>query len=132
VRILLVSQMYPGPGAPDLGVFVEQLEEALRDRGHEEVGVDDVGPERASGSEHVEGEATVTPPRTGTLDDRAGELVTALAQLALEVGDEDAEVRVAQARVHLRDEQDPQRRYPRVTCRIPRHISSVVPSPQST
>jgi glycosyltransferase involved in cell wall biosynthesis len=35
VRILLVSQMYPGPGAPDLGVFVEQLEEALRDRGHE-------------------------------------------------------------------------------------------------
>jgi glycosyltransferase involved in cell wall biosynthesis len=35
VRILLVSQMYPGPDDPDLGVFVEQLEEALRDRGHE-------------------------------------------------------------------------------------------------
>jgi glycosyltransferase involved in cell wall biosynthesis len=35
VRILLVSQMYPGPGDPDLGVFIEQLEEALRDRGHE-------------------------------------------------------------------------------------------------
>jgi glycosyltransferase involved in cell wall biosynthesis len=35
VRILLVSQMYPGPTAPDLGVFVAQLEEALRDRGHE-------------------------------------------------------------------------------------------------
>jgi glycosyltransferase involved in cell wall biosynthesis len=35
VRILLVSQMYPGPEAPDLGVFVAQLEEALRERGHE-------------------------------------------------------------------------------------------------
>src|SRR5436309_10018737 len=27
--------MYPGPDDPDLGVFVEQMEEALRDRGHE-------------------------------------------------------------------------------------------------
>src|SRR5580765_4107509 len=27
--------MYPGPGAPDLGVFVAQLERALRERGHE-------------------------------------------------------------------------------------------------
>src|SRR5579862_6058562 len=35
MRILLVSQMYPGPDAPDLGVFVAQLEQALRDRGHE-------------------------------------------------------------------------------------------------
>ncbi len=35
MRILLVSQMYPGPDDPDLGVFVVQLEEALRDRGHE-------------------------------------------------------------------------------------------------
>jgi glycosyltransferase involved in cell wall biosynthesis len=35
VRILLVSQMYPGPVDPDLGVFVAQLEDALRDRGHE-------------------------------------------------------------------------------------------------
>jgi glycosyltransferase involved in cell wall biosynthesis len=35
VRILLVSQMYPGAEAPDLGVFVAQLEEALRERGHE-------------------------------------------------------------------------------------------------
>jgi glycosyltransferase involved in cell wall biosynthesis len=35
VRILLVSQMYPGPDAPDLGVFVAQLERALTDRGHE-------------------------------------------------------------------------------------------------
>lgn len=35
MRILLVSQMYPGPDDPDLGVFVRQVEEALRDRGHE-------------------------------------------------------------------------------------------------
>jgi glycosyltransferase involved in cell wall biosynthesis len=35
VRILLVSQMYPGPEDPDLGVFVARLEEALRERGHE-------------------------------------------------------------------------------------------------
>ncbi len=35
MRILLVSQMYPGLDDPDLGVFVAQLEEALRDRGHE-------------------------------------------------------------------------------------------------
>jgi D-inositol-3-phosphate glycosyltransferase len=35
VRILLVSQMYPGPADPDLGVFVAQLEQALRERGHE-------------------------------------------------------------------------------------------------
>jgi len=35
VRILLVSQMYPGPEDPDLGVFVAQVERALRARGHE-------------------------------------------------------------------------------------------------
>jgi glycosyltransferase involved in cell wall biosynthesis len=35
LRILLVSQMYPGPDDPDLGVFVRQLELALRERGHE-------------------------------------------------------------------------------------------------
>jgi glycosyltransferase involved in cell wall biosynthesis len=35
VRILLVSQMYPGPSDPDLGVFVAQMEGALRARGHE-------------------------------------------------------------------------------------------------
>jgi glycosyltransferase involved in cell wall biosynthesis len=35
LRILLVSQMYPGAQDPDLGVFVAQLEQALRDRGHE-------------------------------------------------------------------------------------------------
>ena len=35
MRILLVSQMYPGPSDPDLGVFVAQIERALRERGHE-------------------------------------------------------------------------------------------------
>jgi glycosyltransferase involved in cell wall biosynthesis len=34
VRILLVSQMYPGPDDPDLGVFVAQMERALAARGH--------------------------------------------------------------------------------------------------
>jgi glycosyltransferase involved in cell wall biosynthesis len=34
VRILLVSQMYPGPTAPDLGTFVAQVERALVERGH--------------------------------------------------------------------------------------------------
>jgi glycosyltransferase involved in cell wall biosynthesis len=35
VRILLVSQMYPGPADPDLGVFVAQVERALRERGND-------------------------------------------------------------------------------------------------
>ena len=35
MRILLVSQMYPGRSDPDLGVFVAGLERALAERGHE-------------------------------------------------------------------------------------------------
>ncbi|HUG65025.1 MAG TPA: glycosyltransferase [Gaiellaceae bacterium] len=35
MRILLVSQMYPGPRDPDLGVFVANLEHELLGRGHE-------------------------------------------------------------------------------------------------
>jgi glycosyltransferase involved in cell wall biosynthesis len=35
VRILLVSQMYPGSMEPDYGVFVRRLEQALTARGHE-------------------------------------------------------------------------------------------------
>ena len=34
MRILLVSQMYPGPEDPDLGVFVKRLAEELESRGH--------------------------------------------------------------------------------------------------
>ena len=35
MRILLVSQMYPGPDAPDLGTFVAQVERELVERGNE-------------------------------------------------------------------------------------------------
>ena len=35
MRILLVSQMYPGPDDPDLGVFVANLERELTARGHD-------------------------------------------------------------------------------------------------
>ncbi len=35
MRILLVSQMYPGPEDPDLGVFVAAIERELERRGHE-------------------------------------------------------------------------------------------------
>jgi glycosyltransferase involved in cell wall biosynthesis len=35
VKILLVSQMYPGRDDPDLGVFVAQMEDALLERGHQ-------------------------------------------------------------------------------------------------
>jgi len=35
VKILLVSQMYPGPDDPDLGTFVQGMERALAERGHE-------------------------------------------------------------------------------------------------
>ena len=35
MRILLVSQMYPGPDDPDLGAFVANLERELVARGHE-------------------------------------------------------------------------------------------------
>jgi glycosyltransferase involved in cell wall biosynthesis len=35
VRILLVSQMYQGPDAPDLGTFVAQVERELAAHGHE-------------------------------------------------------------------------------------------------
>lgn len=35
MKILLVSQMYPGATSPDLGVFVQGLEQALASRGHE-------------------------------------------------------------------------------------------------
>ena len=35
MKILLVSQMYPGPDAPDHGVFVKGMADALEERGHE-------------------------------------------------------------------------------------------------
>ena len=35
MKILVVSQMYPGPDDPDLGSFVEQQVRVLRERGHD-------------------------------------------------------------------------------------------------
>ena len=35
MKILLVSQMYPGPDDPDLGAFIQGIERALGKRGHE-------------------------------------------------------------------------------------------------
>jgi glycosyltransferase involved in cell wall biosynthesis len=35
MRILLVSQLYPGPQAPDLGIFVQRISEELETQGHE-------------------------------------------------------------------------------------------------
>ncbi|MCP9490319.1 MAG: glycosyltransferase [Solirubrobacteraceae bacterium MAG38_C4-C5] len=46
MRILLVSQMYPGPGDPDLGTFVAQLERELGARGH---AIDRVAVDRRGG-----------------------------------------------------------------------------------
>ena len=66
------------------------------------------------------------------VEDSARDLVAALGQLLLEACNERAQVGVSWPRIHLGDEEDPQVPYPRVTWRIPRHISSVVPSPQTT
>jgi glycosyltransferase involved in cell wall biosynthesis len=35
MKILVVSQMYPGPTAPDLGVFVKQIADELQRQGHD-------------------------------------------------------------------------------------------------
>ncbi len=77
---------------------------------YEEVRVGDLrieAPRRASGiSEQLQ---VPTRPARARVDDRALDLVPAGDELVLEVRDEDAEVRVARTRVHLRDEEDPQR-----------------------
>ena len=78
---------------------------------NEEVGVDDVGPEAACEREgpgretEVSAAPALAPVENGTLD-----LVPSVGELALERRDEDAEVRVCRPRIHLRDEEDPQRR----------------------
>ena len=51
-------------------------------------------------------------PAARAVDDRALDLVSAREELALEVRDEDPEVGIVRARVHLGDEEDPQRRLP--------------------
>src|SRR5215204_5367852 len=35
MRVLLVTQMYPGPTAPDFGVFVKQIADELERQGHD-------------------------------------------------------------------------------------------------
>ena len=72
------------------------------------MGVRDVGLEAPGSPSCIpeEGEVRALPAATRA-HDRTVELVSAGDQLALEVRDEDAEVGVARARVHLRDEEDP-------------------------
>ena len=96
------------------------------------MGVGDVRVEPPCDAPGVPGERDVAgaPPCPG-VHHRSLDHVAARDELALEVCDEDSEVRIVRPRVHLGDEQDAQG-YPRVTWRIPRHISSVVPSPQRT
>lgn len=72
--------------------------------------IGDVGPEGAGGPPSVACEAEMSEPApAATIHDGARDLVAALEQLPLEVRDEDPEIRVVVARVHLRDEEDLQR-----------------------
>ena len=109
-------------------------ERAEQPGGDQEVPVDDVRTEAARRPGDVAGEKQVTRSPAAPVDDGAGELVSPLLEPCLEVGDERPERRGARPGVHLGDEQDPHAvlatGQPRVTCRTPRHISSVVPSPQ--
>ncbi len=74
----------------------------------EEVRVDDVGPEAASGAGRGDGEAKVAErPACARVEHDALELVPEGDELGFQVADEDAEVRLGGARVHLGDEQDP-------------------------
>ncbi len=91
----------------------ERPEKACRD---EEVRVDDVWPELPRGAQRVEREPEVATSSAGAaVDDGALELVPARDELALEVGHEHPEIGIVGPRVHLRDEKDSQRAYPRVT-----------------
>ena len=118
-----------------LAVRGDDERSARRERGRkagrdEEVRVGDVGMEAPRRPGGIAEQAQVAPPPSDArVDDRPLDLVPPGDQLVLEVRDEHPEVRIVRPGVHLRDEEDSQRRYPRVTCRIPRHISSVVPSP---
>ena len=76
---------------------------------HQEVGVGDVGPERARRAHDVPRQSNVTAAAAAAIDDSARELVPACPELALELGDERAQSGVP-GRVHLRDEQDPHSR----------------------
>ena len=102
--------------------------------GHEEVRVRDVRAKPPCGRHDVPGERRVAGAAAAAVDDRPGELVPPCLEARLQLGDERAEVGRVRAGVHLGDEQDAHasRRYRGVTWTMPRHISSVVPSPHST
>ena len=77
--------------------------------GNEEVRVGDVGMEARAARARVADEREVAASAaTSRVDDGPLDLVAARDELALEVRDEDPEVRVVRPRVHLRDEEDPQ------------------------
>ena len=76
-------------------------------RRHEEVRVDDVGPERVRRPEHVDREPRVAVAAAAAVDDGPRELVAASLERVLQRRDERAEVRRVRPGVHLRDEQDP-------------------------
>ena len=77
----------------------ECAREAGRD---EEVRVDDVGTEAACLAPGIAEESEVTAlPAAARVDDGALDLVAARDELGFEVRDEDPEVRVVRARVHL-------------------------------
>ena len=99
--------------------------------GNEKMRIRDVRVEPPGDTPGVPEERDVAAASSPGVHDRALDLVSTYQELALEVRNEDSEVRIVRARVHLGNEQDAQG-YPRVTWRIPRHISSVVPSPQRT
>ena len=74
----------------------------------EEVRVDDIWAEPSRRPSGVEREAEVAQlPARAAVDDGPLELVAARGELSFQVGDEDPEVRIVRARVHLRDEEDP-------------------------
>ena len=85
----------------------ERRERGERPGRGEEMRVDDVRLESPGHADGLCAQADVLRPRTAAVVDHGAlELVALRDQLALELGDEDAEIRVRGARVHLRDEQD--------------------------
>jgi hypothetical protein len=83
----------------------EGRQESRRD---EEMRVDDVGLESAGGERRVASEREVASPSArSAIDDGALDLVSSLDERTLERRDEDPEVGIVGARVHLGDEEDP-------------------------
>ena len=148
-----VLDVLPVGGGDERRASAERSGQPGRD---EEVGVDDVRPERARRLHGVAREREVAPPAARPPShDRPRELVPPARERGLEPGDEDAQIGILRAWIHLRDEggsssqpraslpspppHSPAPRppaagppHPPVTCTIPRHISSVVPSPHVT